>query len=168
MWGKVREHGRITLNREGDGSWLLGVRYSLQKVSLPPSPDPDNVRVYAILAMLVGEIMYFAVKRFLPSRMLSFALLSIWLGQPRSTTFSRAKSCAISKASNIASWLDALAKFVIRLNEASFDLMLTLHGQMTSLLARAYIHISSFAAMQLLVGNPSLLLFSRSQLPKLN
>lgn len=60
-----------------DGSWLLGVRYSFQKVSLPPSPDPDNVRAYAILAMLVGEIMYLAVKRFLPSRMLSFALLSI-------------------------------------------------------------------------------------------
>jgi len=31
--------------------------------------------------------------------------------------------------------------------------MLTLHGQMTNLLARAHIHISSFATMQLLVGN---------------
>ncbi len=58
-----------------------------------------------------------------------------------------------------------LVKFVIRLNEASFELMLTLHGQMTNLLARAYIHISSFATKQLLVGNPSLLLFSLFQLP---
>jgi hypothetical protein len=95
---KVREHGRIYLNREGDGSWFLGVRYSFDKVSgavsadqeayidtlldnyglndcnpfqlpmrpdvdlvnipLPPSPDPDNVRAYA---MLIGELMYVAV-----------------------------------------------------------------------------------------------------------
>ncbi len=95
---KVREHGRFNLNREGDGSWFLGVHYSFDKVSgavsadqeayiatwldnygltdcnpcqlpmrpdvdlanipLPPSPDPDNVRAYA---MLIGELMYVAV-----------------------------------------------------------------------------------------------------------
>ncbi len=49
-------------------------------------------------------------------------------------------------ASNIASWLGVLAKFDIRLNEASFHVMLTLHGHMTNLLARALIHISSEAA----------------------
>jgi hypothetical protein len=30
---KVREHGRINLNREGDDNWFLGVCYSFDKVS---------------------------------------------------------------------------------------------------------------------------------------
>ena len=81
---KVKQDGRIKLNREGGMEWFLGVRYSfnsetgevtadqeayidslLDKYGLtncnpnkPPKPVADTVRAYA---MLVGELMYLAV-----------------------------------------------------------------------------------------------------------
>ena len=38
---KVREHGRIILNREGDDSWFLDVCYSFDKVSGTVSIDQE-------------------------------------------------------------------------------------------------------------------------------
>ena len=38
---KVREHGRIILNREGDVSWFLDVCYSFDKVSGAVSADQE-------------------------------------------------------------------------------------------------------------------------------
>jgi hypothetical protein len=39
---KVREHGRINLNREGDVSWFLVVCYSFDKLSGAVSVDQED------------------------------------------------------------------------------------------------------------------------------
>ena len=42
---KVREHGRITLNREGDGRWFLGVHYLFYKVSEAVSDAQEAILI---------------------------------------------------------------------------------------------------------------------------
>jgi len=114
--------------------------------------------------MLVSYLMYFAVNT-VPTIAYAVSCLAKYMTMATPQHYVYARQVLRYLKGVQPRKLTWCAKFVIRLNEASFDLMLT---QMTNLLARAQNPISSFATMQLFVGNPSLLLFSRFQLPKLN
>jgi hypothetical protein len=124
---KVKQDGRIKLNREGGMEWFLGVRYSfnsktgevtadqeayidslldkhgltdcnptkvpmqpnvdLSALPLPPKPDADTVRAYA---MLVGELMYVAVNT-VPSIAYAVSCLARYMTNATAAHYAHAK-----------------------------------------------------------------------------
>jgi hypothetical protein len=100
----------------------------LENIPLPPSPDPDNVRT---CAMLIGELMYVAVNT-VPTIAYAVSCLARYMTKATPQHYEYAYQ-VLRYLKDVKHRLGVLAKFDIRLNEASFHLMLTLHGQMTNL-----------------------------------